>query len=120
MDFEVTFPNKYSALHKRVTDSLNSDRHSISYSKFGSGATIITADCKNSDTNSFMQIEKHGNLKIHMRFSEALAEPINVIIIGLTVGSIEVDFDHRITHFNFFLIVLNLSKPFDFILNKNN
>ena len=103
MDFEVTFPNKYLALYKRATDSLNSDRHSISYSKFGSGASIITADCKNSDTNSFMQIEKHGHLEIHMQFSEALAEPINVIIIGFSSGSIEVHSDRRvITHFNFF------------------
>ena len=79
--------------HLKLELVTNTDRNSITYSKFGSGATIITADCKNSDTNSFMQIEKHGHIKIHMRFSEALAEPINVIIIGLTVGSIEVDSD---------------------------
>ena len=102
LDFELTFPNKCSVLYKRVADSMNTDRNSITYSKFGSGATIITADCKNSDTNSFMQIEKHGRLEIHMRFSEALAEPINVIIIGLTVGSIEVDSDRHVsTHYNF-------------------
>ena len=102
LDFELKFPNKCSALYKRVTDSMNTDRHSITYSKFGSGATIITADCKNSETNSIMQIEKRGRLEIHMRFSEALDEAINVIIIGLTVGSIEVDYDRRITtHYNF-------------------
>ena len=102
MDFELNFPNKYTSLYKRVIDSLNSNRHSISHSKFGSGATIITADCKNSENNSFMQIEKHGHLEIHVRFSEALPEPINIIIIGVTAGSIEVDYDRRVsTHYNF-------------------
>ena len=102
MDFELNFPNKYTSLYKRVIDSLNSNRHSISHSKFGSGATIITADCKNSENNSFMQIEKHGHLEIHMRFSEPLAEAINIIIIGVTAGSIEADFERRVsTHYNF-------------------
>ena len=102
MDFELNFPNKYTSLYKRVIDSLNSNRHSISHSKFGSGATIITADCKNSENNSFMQIEKHGHLEIHMRFSEPLAEAINIIIIGVTAGSIETDFERRVsTHYNF-------------------
>ena len=58
LDFELNFPNKCSVLYKRVIDSLESDRHSITYSKFGSGASIITADCKKSDDESFMQIEK--------------------------------------------------------------
>ena len=49
-----------------------------------------------------MQIEKHGHLEIHMRFSEALTEAINVIIIGLAVGCVEVDYDRRVsTHYNF-------------------
>ena len=108
LDFELNFPNKCSVLYKRIIDSLNSDRHSISYSKFGSGATIITADCKKSDDDSFMQIEQRGHLEIHMHFSEALVAPINIIIIGLTVGSIEVDYDRRITtHFNFLKIYSN-------------
>ena len=102
LDFELTFPNKCSVLYKRVTDSMNTDSNSITYSKFGSGATIITADCKNSETNSIMQIERRGHLEIHMRFSEALPNPINIIIIGLTVGSVEVDYDRRVTtHYNF-------------------
>ena len=102
MDFELNFPNKYTSLYKRVIDSLNSDRHSISHSKFGSGMTIITADCKDSENNSFMQIEKHGHLEIHARFSEPLAEPINIIIIGVTTGSIEVDYDRQVTtQYNF-------------------
>ena len=102
MDFELNFPNKYTSLYRRVIDSMNSDRHSISHSKFGSGMTIITADCKNSENNSFMQIEKHGHLEIHARFSEPLPEPINIIIIGVTTGSIEIDYDRRVsTHYNF-------------------
>ena len=102
LDFELNFPNKCSVLYNRVTDSLNTDRHSISYSKFQAGSTIITADCKKSETNSFMQIEQRGHLEIHMRFSAALPEPINIIIIGVTAGSIEIDYDRRVTtHYNF-------------------
>jgi len=102
MEFELNFPNKYTSLYTRIIDSMNSDRHLISHSKFGSGMTIITADCKDSENNSFMQIEKHGYLEIHARFSEPLPEPINVIIIGVTSGSIEVDYDGRVsTHYNF-------------------
>merc|ERR1711895_289627 len=93
LDFELTFPNKCSVLYNRVIDSMNTDRNSITYSKFGSGATIITADCKNSETNSIMQIERRGHLEIHMWFSATLPNPINIIIIGLTVGSVEIDFD---------------------------
>ena len=101
LDFELNFPNKCSVLYKRVIDSLNSDRHSILHLKFGSGATIITADCKNSENNSLMQIEKHGHLEIHMRLSKTLTEAINVIIIGLTVGCVEVDYDQLVsTHYN--------------------
>ena len=49
-----------------------------------------------------MQIEQRGHLEIHMRFSEALPQPINIIIIGVTVGSIEIDYDRRVTtHYNF-------------------
>ena len=102
MEFELNFPNKYTSLYTRIIDSMNSDRHLISHSKFGSGMTIITADCKDSENNSFMQIEKHGYLEIHARFSVPLPEPINVIIIGVTSGSIEVDYDGRVsTHYNF-------------------
>ena len=101
MEFELNFPNKYTSLYTRIIDSMNSNRHLISHSKFGSGMTIITADCKDSENNSFMQIEKHGHLEIHARFSEPLPEPINVIIIGVTSGSIEVDYDGRLsTHYN--------------------
>ena len=102
LDFELTFPNKCSVLYNRVIDSMTTDRNSITYSKFGSGATIITADCKISETNSIMQIERRGHLEIHIRFSAALLAAINVIIIGLTVGSVEIDYDHRVTtHYNF-------------------
>ena len=102
MDFELNFPNKYTSLYTRVIDSMNSDRHLISHSKFGSGMSIITVDCKNSENNSFMQIEKHGHLEIHARFSEPLPEPINIVIIGVTAGSIEIDYDRRVsTHYNF-------------------
>ena len=49
-----------------------------------------------------MQIEERGHLEIHMRFSEPLPEPINIIFIGLTVGSIEVDYDRQVTtYYNF-------------------
>merc|ERR1712121_17794 len=100
MEFELNFPNKYTSLYTRIIDSMNSDRHLISHSKFGSGMTIITADCKDSENNLFMQIEKHGYLEIHERFSVPMPEPINVIIIGVTSGSIEVDYDGRVsTHY---------------------
>ena len=102
IDYEVGFPNKYSVLYKRVTDTINSKRHSISYSKFASGASILSVDCQNNDNDSLFQIEKRGHLEIHMRFSEALAETINIIIIGRTLGSIEIDYERRISiHYNF-------------------
>ena len=102
MEFELNFPNKYTSLYTRIIDSMNSDRHLISHSKFGSGMTIITANCKDSENNLFMQIEKHGHLEILARFSEPLPEAINVIIIGVTSGSLEVDYDGRVsTHYNF-------------------
>ena len=81
MEFELNFPNKYTSLYTRIIDSMNSDRHLISHSKFGSGMTIITADCKDSENNSFMQIEKHGHLEIHMWFSESLPKAIFLIIM---------------------------------------
>merc|ERR1711895_212734 len=34
IDYEVGFPNKYLVLYKRVTDTINSEHHSLSYSKF--------------------------------------------------------------------------------------
>ena len=49
-----------------------------------------------------MQIEERGHLEIHMRFSEPLPEPINIIIIGETAGSIEIDYDRWVTtYYNF-------------------
>ena len=124
LEFEVTFPNKYSALYKRVIDSWSTDRHSISYNKFGSGASIITADCKKSETNSFMQIEEQGHLEIHIRFSEALPEPINIIIIGVTAGSIEIDYDRRVTtHYNLkniYIQIINVVTNIKYDLIENH
>ena len=59
IDYEVGFPNKYSVLYKRVTDTINSKRNSISYSKFAHGASIISVDCQNNDNDndSLFQIE---------------------------------------------------------------
>ena len=104
IDYEVGFPNKYSVLYKRVTDTINSKRNSISYSKFGHGASIISVDCQNNDNDndSLFQIEKRGHLEINMRFSEALAETINIHIIGRTLGSFEIDYERRVSvHYNF-------------------
>ena len=104
IDYEVGFPNKYSVLYKRVTDTINSKRNSISYSKFAYGASIISVDCQNNDNDndSLFQIEKQGHLEINMRFSEALAETINIHIIGRTLGSLEIDYERRVSvHYNF-------------------
>ena len=102
IDYEVGFPHKYSVLYKRVTDTINSETHSLSYPKFASGSSIISVDCQNNDNDSLFQIEKRGHLEIHMRFSEALPESINIIIIGRTLGSIEIDHERRISiHYNF-------------------
>ena len=103
IDYEVGFPNKYSVLYKRVTDTINSKRNSISYSKFAHGASIISVDCQNNDNDndSLFQIEKRGLLEINMRFSEALAETINIHIIGRTLGSLEIDYERRVSvHYN--------------------
>ena len=102
LNTEVSFTNKYSGLYKRVTEAMKTKDHSISYKNFAAGATIITVDCQNSETNNLLQIEKRGHLEIHLRFSAALPRPINIIILGSTVGSIEIDSDRRVlTHYNF-------------------
>ena len=102
IDYEVSFPHKYSVLYKRVIDAINSENHSLTYSKFASGATIISVDCQNNDNDSLFQIEKRGHLEIHMRFSEVLPDSINIIIIGRTLGSIEIDYERRVSiHYNF-------------------
>ena len=104
IDYEVGFPNKYSVLYKRVTDTINSKKNSISYSKFAHGASIISVDCQNNDNDndSLFQIEKRGHLEINMRFSEALAETINIHIIGRTLGNLEIDYERRVSvHYKF-------------------
>ena len=56
-----------------------------------------------------MQIEQRGHLEIHMHFSEPLPEPINIIIIGVTAGSIEIYYDRRVTtHYNFLKIYIQI------------
>ena len=80
----------------------NSKSHAISYNYFGNGYTIISVDCKNSNTQGVLQLEKFGHLNIYMKLAEALVNPINIIIIGYTSGSLEIDNDRRIyTHFNY-------------------
>ena len=102
LDSDVSFTNKYSALYQRSTDALRTKAHSIPFGHFNAGRTIITVDCQNSETNSIMQIEKRGRLEIHMKFSAPLAEAINIIILGTTVGSVELDKDRRVTtHYNY-------------------
>ena len=102
LDSDVSFTNKYSALYQRSTDALRTKAHSIPFGHFNTGRTIITVDCQNSETNSIMQIEKRGRLEIHMKFSAPLAEAINIIILGTTVGSVELDKDRRVTtHYNY-------------------
>ena len=66
LNTEVSFTNKYSGLYKRVTEAMRTKDHSISYKNFAAGATIITVDCQNSETNNLLQIEKRGHLEIHL------------------------------------------------------
>ena len=102
LDSDVSFPSKYSTLYKRVTDAMRTKKHSLSFSQFGAGRCILSVDCQNSETDSILQLEKRGHLEINMRFAGALAENMNIIIIGCTLGSIQIDSDWRITtHFNY-------------------
>ena len=104
LDSEVTFGNtkKYSCLFKRVINALKTNKHSISYDNFNSGYTIISVDCQNSETNSIIQIERQGLLEIHLKFSQALVNTINIMVIGETVGSVEIDSERRVsTHYNY-------------------
>ena len=59
-----------------------------------------------------------------MRFSEPLPEPINIIIIGVTAGSIEIDYDRRVTtHYNFkniYIQIINVVTNIKYDLIKNH
>ena len=102
LDSEISFTNKYASLFKRTIDAIQSKNHSIDYDTFDNGYTIISVDCQNSDTNTVMQLERRGHLEVHMRFSQPLAESINIIIIGSSNGSVEVDSERRVsTHYNY-------------------
>ena len=102
LDSEISFTNKYASLFKRTIDAIQSKNHSIDYDTFDNGYTIISVDCQNSDTNTVMQLERRGHLEVHMRFSQPLPESINIIIIGSSNGSVEVDSERRVsTHYNY-------------------
>ena len=102
LDSETSFVDKFSTLYMRVVDALKSKSHSISYKEFREGLSIIAVDCKNSDTNSIIQLERRGHLEVNMRFSNPLPDAINIIIIGTTVGSVEIDSERRVsTHYNY-------------------
>ena len=102
LDSEISFLNKYASLFKRTIDAIQTKSHSISYDNFDNGYTIISVDCQNSDTNTVMQLERRGKLEIHMRFSQPLDETINIIIIGSSNGTVEIDSERRVsTHYNY-------------------
>ena len=102
LDSEISFLNKYASLFKRTIDAIQTKSHSISYDNFDNGYTIISVDCQNSDTNTVMQLERRGKLEIHMRFSRPLDEAINIIIIGSSNGTVEIDSERRVsTHYNY-------------------
>ena len=102
LDSEISFLNKYASLFKRTIDAIQSKSHSINYDNFDNGYTLISVDCQNSDTNTVMQLERRGKLEIHMRFSRPLDEAINIIIIGSSNGTVEIDSERRVsTHYNY-------------------
>ena len=102
LDSEISFTNKYSSLFKRTIDAIQSKSHSIDYDRFNNGYTLISVDCQNSDTNTVMHLERRGKLEIHMRFSQPLDEAINIIIIGSSNGTVEIDSERRVsTHYNY-------------------
>ena len=102
LDTEISFTNKYASLFKRSIDAIHSKNHSLDYDLFNGGYTIIAVDCQNSDTNTVMQLERRGHLEVHMKFSRPLDESINIIIIGLSHGTVEIDSERRVsTHYNY-------------------
>ena len=102
LDSEISFTNKYASLFKRTIDALQSKSHSINYDNFDNGYTIISVDCQNSDTNTVMHLERRGKLEIQMRFSQPLDDAINIIIIGVSNGTVEIDSGRRVTtHYNY-------------------
>ena len=102
LDCEISFTNKYVTLLKRTLDAIRTKHNSLDYNTFNNGYTIISVDCQNSDTNTAIQLERRGHLEVHMRFSQPLPESINIIIIGSTNGSVEVDSERRVsTHYNY-------------------
>ena len=102
LDSEISFTNKYGSLFKRTIDAIQSKTHSINYDRFDNGYTLISVDCQNSDTNTVMHLERRGKLEIYMRFSQPLDEAINIIIIGSSNGTVEIDSERRVsTHYNY-------------------
>ena len=102
LDSEISFTNKYSSLFKRTIDAIQSKSHSIDYDRFSNGYTLISVDCQNSDTNTVMHLERRGKLEVYMRFSQPLDEAINIIIIGSSNGTVEIDSERRVsTHYNY-------------------
>ena len=102
LDSEISFTNKYASLFKRTIDAIQSKHHSINYDNYDNGYTIISVDCQNSDTNTVMHLERRGKLEIQMRFSQPLDEAINIIIIGVSNGTVEIDSERRVsTHYNY-------------------
>ena len=104
LECDVKFPTKYATLYNRVLRSMDDPSliHSINYQDFANGLTIISIDLSNSKTNSLLQLEQRGHLDIAMEFGTPLASAINIFVIGFTVGTLEIDFDRRVsTHYNY-------------------
>ena len=104
LECDVKFPSKYATLYNRVLRSMEDPSivHSISYTDFSNGLSIISVDLSNSKTNSLLQLEQRGHLDIALEFGTPLTSAINVFVIGFTVGTLEVDFERRIsTHYNY-------------------
>ena len=104
LESDVKFPSKYATLYNRVLRSMEDPSiiHSINYADFSKGLSIFSVDLSNSKTNSLLQLEQRGHLDITMEFGTPLANAINIFVIGFTVGTLEIDFDRRITtHYNY-------------------
>ena len=104
LESDVKFPSKYATLYNRVLRSMEDPSiiHSINYTDFSKGLSIFSVDLSNSKTNSLLQLEQRGHLDITMEFGTPLANAINIFVIGFTVGTLEIDFDRRITtHYNY-------------------
>ena len=91
------FPEQYSELYYHTLDALGLHRdHLITYESFNKGLCVCVFDFKAENLEETLPVESYGNLRINLTLSEATTENRLVLLIGETLGIINVNSDRRI------------------------